>query len=171
MRRVFLILSLILLPLFASAQQFSFGYFSYDQVLHAMPDYIIAEHNLNDLQAKYDAEAKRVEDEFNSKYEEFLDGQKDFAPAILEKRQAELRDLMEKNIAFRENSKKLLDQAKKDAYAPLNDKINAALKNLAKTMGLAFVLNKDNNTVPYVDEALGHDLTAQLETLLKQPAN
>ena len=42
-----------------------------------------------------------IRDRFNSKYEEFLDGQRSYAKSILEKRQAELRELMEKNIAFK----------------------------------------------------------------------
>ncbi len=72
--------------------------------------------------AKYDEETKRVETEFNSKYEEFLDGQRSYAKTILEKRQAELRELMEKNIAFKAEAARLLKQAEDDAYAPLKGK-------------------------------------------------
>ncbi len=47
---------------------------------------------------------KRATDEFNLKYEAFLDGLKDFAPAIRMKRQAELQELMEKNMAFKQEA-------------------------------------------------------------------
>ncbi len=76
-----------------------------------MPGYAIAKHNMDELRAKYDEETKRVETEFNSKYEEFLDGQRSYAKTILEKRQAELRELMEKNIAFKAEAARLLNQA------------------------------------------------------------
>jgi|SRR5574344_1849688 outer membrane protein len=167
MRKLFLILSLILLPLIASAQQFSFGYFSYDEVFRSMPDYAIVQHNMQDLRSKYDAEAKRVEDEFNRKYEDFLDGQKSFAPSILEKRQAELRELMEKNIAFKEDSKKLLSKAEETAYAPLKEKINVALQKIGKEKGLAFILNTDNNVTPYVDAVMGVNITPMLQQEVK----
>jgi len=167
MRKTFLILSLILLPLLASAQQFSFGYFSYDEVLKSMSDYAIVQHNLQDLRSKYDAEAKRSEDEFNAKYEAFLDGQKDFAPSIMEKRQAELRELMEKNIAFKDNAKQLLAQAEKEAYAPLDAKIKSALQTVGKSKGLAFILNTDNNSAPYVDPTMGEDLTAAIKAVVQ----
>ena len=49
-----------------------FGYFSFEQVFHTMPGYAIAKHNMDELRAKYDEETKRVETEFNTKYEEFL---------------------------------------------------------------------------------------------------
>lgn len=78
-----------------------FGYFSFDKVFHTMPGYAIAKHNMDELREKYDAETKRVETEFNAKYEEFLDGQRTYAKTILEKRQAELRELMEKILPSR----------------------------------------------------------------------
>ena len=84
-----------------------------------MPEYAIARTNLQDLRNKYDAETKRVEEEFNRKYEEFLEGQSDFAPTILQKRQTELQELLKKNVAFKAEIAKLLKQAEKEAYAPL----------------------------------------------------
>ena len=81
--------------------QVKFGYFSYDQVLTTMREYKVVMENMNDLKTKYDAETKRVEEEFNKKYEEFLDGQRDFAPTILQKRQSELQELLKRNVAFK----------------------------------------------------------------------
>lgn len=127
MKKNLLFLALALVALSASAQQnqtpaeqpaaivaqpaLRFGYFSFEQVFHTMPGYAIAKHNMDELRAKYDEETKRVETEFNTKYEEFLDGQRSYAKTILEKRQAELRELMEKNIAFKAEAAKLLNQA------------------------------------------------------------
>ena len=88
-----------------------FGYLSCDSVLHSMPEYNAAMKNLKELKAKYDSEMKRVEDEFNNKYELFLEGQSDFAPSIRQKRQAELQELMEKNMAFKEEARRLLEKA------------------------------------------------------------
>ena len=134
-----------------------FGYFSFDKVFHTMPE----------LREKYDAETKRVETEFNAKYEEFLDGQRTYAKTILEKRQAELRELMEKNIAFKAEATRLLQQAENDAYAPLKAKINEEAKKIGKQKGFAFIINTDNNAAPYLNEEMGEDITALLEETLK----
>ena len=134
-----------------------FGYFSFDKVFHTMPGYAIAKHNMDELRDKYDAETKRVETEFNAKYEEFLDGQRTYAKTILEKRQAELRELMEKNIAFKAEATRLLQQAENDAYA----------KKIGKQKGFAFIINTDNNAAPYLNEEMGEDITALLEETLK----
>ena len=54
-----------------------------------MADYATATRSLNDLKAKYDAETKRSADDFNNRYEDFLDVQHKLDPSILRKRQAE----------------------------------------------------------------------------------
>ena len=79
MKKLILILMLFL-PLTAMAQKF--GYMNYDMVLKAMPEYIKAQSQLEILKAKYTAEAERTDQEFNRKYSEFLDGQRDFPKNI-----------------------------------------------------------------------------------------
>lgn len=120
MKKLFLLIVLGVLSLTANAQT-RFGYFSFDNVLKSMPDYVMAQRSIDDLRQKYDAEMKRAEDEFNSKYEEFLDVQKDLVPAILRKRQAELQEMMQKNINFKNESQRLLKQAEADAFAPVKN--------------------------------------------------
>lgn len=132
-----------------------------------MPGYAIAKHNMDELRSKYDEETKRVENEFNSKYEEFLDGQRSYAKTILEKRQAELRELMEKNIAFKAEANRLLKQAEDEAFAPLKAKVNEEARKIGKEKGFAFILNTDNNAAPYLNAEMGEDITAALEEKLK----
>lgn len=183
MKKNLLFLAFALFALSASAQQnpaveaqqattaaqpvLRFGYFSFEQVFHTMPGYAIAKHNMDELRGKYDEETKRVETEFNSKYEEFLDGQRSYAKSILEKRQAELRELMEKNIAFKAEAARLLKKAEKEAYAPLKAKMNAALQQIGKENGFAFILNTDNNATPYLSAEMGVDITEALKEKIK----
>lgn len=183
MKKNLLFLAFALFALSASAQQnpavgaqqattaaqpvLRFGYFSFEQVFHTMPGYAIAKHNMDELRGKYDEETKRVETEFNSKYEEFLDGQRSYAKSIFEKRQAELRELMEKNIAFKAEAARLLKKAEEEAYAPLKAKMNAALQQIGKENGFAFILNTDNNATPYLSAELGVDITEALKEKIK----
>ena len=181
MKKNLLYLAFALVAMTASAQQTTlaeaqqhtvqpalrFGYFSFEQVFHTMPGYAIAKHNMDELRTKYDEETKRVEDEFNTKYEEFLDGQRSYAKSILEKRQAELRELMEKNVAFKAEAARLLQQAENDAYAPLKARVNEEARKIGKEKGFAFILNTDNNAAPYLSAEMGEDITAVLKEKLK----
>lgn len=165
MKKLFLLIVLGVLSLTANAQT-RFGYFSFDNVLKSMPDYVMAQRSIDDLRQKYDAEMKRAEDEFNSKYEEFLDVQKDLVPAILRKRQAELQEMMQKNINFKNESQRLLKQAEADAFAPVKNKLYNALTKVGQAQGYAFILNTDGDAYPYVNPEMGEDATELIKEAL-----
>ena len=165
MKKLFLLIVLGVLSLTANAQT-RFGYFSFDNVLKSMPDYVMAQRSIDDLRQKYDAEMKRAEDEFNSKYEEFLDVQKDLVPAILRKRQAELQEMMQKNINFKNESQRLLKQAEADAFAPVKNKLYIALTKVGQAQGYAFILNTDGDACPYVNPEMGEDATELIKEAL-----
>ena len=106
MKKIILIWVMVLAGLTCQAQTgaMKFGFLSYDEVMKAMPEYATMQKNLAELRAHYEAEQQRVEDDFNRKYEEFLDGQASFPKTILQKRQSELQEMLEKNIAFKKES-------------------------------------------------------------------
>jgi len=144
------------------------GYLSYDSVLTAMPQCAIVEKQLEELATQYEDELKRVEDEFNQKYEAFLDGRKDFPRTILLKRQTELQQLMQRNIEFRENSRRELQQAREEAYAPLRLSLSKAIAIVAKHHKLAVVVNTDANACPFIDPALAIDISQEVEKELSK---
>ena len=166
MEKLFLLLFVLALPLLASAQ-IRFGYFSYDTVLKSMPDYLMAQRNIDDLRQKYDNEMKRSEQEFNAKYEEFLDAQRDLVPSILRKRQTEIQEMMEKNVAFKQEAQRLLKQAEADAFTPVKRKLNEAVAKVGAQLGYAFILNTDGDACPYVNPEMGEDATEAIKSELK----
>ena len=169
MKRIALSLMMTLVfALAANAQGLRFGYFSYDAALKAMPDYALVQKHMADLKAQYEAEAKRVEDDFNTKYEQFLEGQRDFPQTILEKRQSELEELMQKNIAFKQESRRLLAVSEEEAYAPLHQKLAAAVQQVGMQQGLAFIINTGQNVCPFINPELGVDVTEEVKEAVKR---
>jgi len=163
-KNIFLLL-FFLLPLAACAQ-FKFGYLSYGEAIKSMPGYAVAQANISSLREQYDNEIKRAEEEFNGKYESFLEGQAGFAPAILKKRQAELQDLLDKNIAFRKEADRLLKQAEDDMCMPLRARLDEILRKLGQERGYSFILNTDNDALPFVDPAAGEDINADVKAAI-----
>ncbi len=158
---------LTLLPLSASAQ-IKFGYFSYERAFKAMPEYTIVQKQMGDLKAQYEAEAKRVEEEFNNKYERFLEVQHELAPTIRNKRQTELQELMAKNIQFKEDARRQYAEAEQQALQPLKDKLSEVLKAIGTERGYAFILNTDSNACPFIDPLMGEDVSLVVENELKK---
>ena len=171
MKRIIGIVTLLFVFLGTFAQeskQYMFGYLSYETALKSMSDYAVVQQQMADLRAQYQAETKRVEDEFNRKYEDFLDGQRDFPKSILQKRQSELQELMEKNIAFREHSLQELAQAEQEAMAPLRIRLIETLGNIGRERGYAFIVDTDQKALPFINPAMGEDITELVTTKLNE---
>ena len=152
---------LLLATMPALAQsELKFGYLSYNAVMQAMPEYAAMQNSMAELRQKYEAEQKRVEDDFNKKYEEFLDGQKSFPKTILQKRQSELQEMLDKNIAFKKESQRLLKQAEEDAMAPILVRLATTLDTIGKEHGYVFIVNTDEKATLWLNPSLGEDITA-----------
>ena len=177
MKRLFILLvALVSLSVYAqdsarvvNTKVIRFAYLSYDEALKAVTGYELARQSLDNLRAKYEAEQKRAEDEFNLKYEEFLEGQRDFPETILRKRQTELKEMMERNIAFKKDIREQLAIAEAKLFDPLKELLTSALTKIAIENGYAFILNTDQNAVPFIHPALGVDINQQVkQTLIEQ---
>ena len=141
------------------AQQMKIGYFSYNAVLKATPDYLTATANIENLKKQYDAEIQIAQKDFNDKYENFIENINGMASAIREKRQSELQSILERNIAFKQESERLLAKAEEEALTPLRNKLDNAIKSLGNDNNFVVILNTDNNAVPYINPMIGEDVT------------
>ena len=158
MKRLLFILPLLMMCAIGSAQ-IQFGYVSYEQILKEMPEYTKAQQDLTALKAKYEAEAQKGEEEFQRKFVDFLQGQKDFPQAIMQKRQAELQAMMDGGVTFRQKSQELIAQAEKDLMQDAQKRLNRALLEVGVEMGYGYILNTDNNNCPYISPVMGVDVS------------
>ena len=160
---------LLLATMPALAQsELKFGYLSYNAVMQAMPEYAAMQNSMAELRQKYEAEQKRVEDDFNKKYEEFLDGQKSYPKTILQKRQSELQEMLDKNIAFKKESQRLLSQAEEEAMAPIRVRLAEVLDAIGRERGYAFIVNTDEKATLWLNPAMGEDVSAAVKGLLQR---
>ncbi len=153
-----------------SAQEnntFRFGYLSYETAIQSMPEYALVQQKMKALQEQFQAETLRVEDEFNRKYEDFLDGQRDFPRTILQKRQSELQELMEKNIQFKEQGRQELADAEREAMAPLRIRLIELLSTIGRERDYAFIYDTDTKALPFLNISFGEDINQLVQDALK----
>jgi outer membrane protein len=170
MKKAILLVLLALMAAMPTMAQndLKFGYLSYATALQAMPEYAAMQNNMAELRQKYEAEQKRVEDDFNKKYEEFLDGQKSYPKTILQKRQSELQEMLDKNIAFKKESQRLLSQAEEEAMAPIRVRLAEVLDAIGRERGYAFIVNTDEKATLWLNPAMGEDVSAAVKELLQR---
>lgn len=144
-----------------------FGFFSYDKALKAMPEYAATQESIKAMRASYEKEVKRVEDEFNQKYESFLEGQRDFPRTILLKRQNELQDLLQRNVDFKVKARQEMKEAEVALIKPLRQRLDDALIVIAHEYGLAVILNTDSNACPFIEPSLSLNVQQLVEEYLQ----
>ena len=123
-RLAFFIVLVLPMGLLAQVQ---FGYLNYHTIMCEMPEYTQAQQELATLKGKYEAESTRSEEEFQKKFVDFLQGQKDFPQSIMQKRQGELQSLMDNGVQFRLQAQKLIAQAEKDLLGEVEKRLNRAI--------------------------------------------
>ena len=172
MKKVILMAVMVLMGLSGYAQTettgLKFGYLSIDSVLLSMPEYAQLQQDMATMRQQYEAEMKRVEDDFNKKYEEFLDGQKNFPQTILQKRQSELQEMLDKNITFKKEGLQMLKDTEKTQKDVILMMIEMTVKTIGMQRGYAFILNTDTNATPWLNPAMGEDITAAVKEMLNE---
>lgn len=151
--------------LVAHAQQV--GYLSCNAVMQSMPEYTQMLQDMALLRSQYEAEQKRVEEDFNNKYEEFLDGQAAFPKTILQKRQSELQEMLDKNIAFKKESQRLLEAAEKTQMETIRKRLNNVLGQIGSERGFLLIINTDADACPWFNNVIGVDITEDVKERLK----
>ncbi len=131
-------------------------------ILAKMPQYQAIQRNMEALREQYEAEAKKSENDFQKKFEEFIQGHKDFPKTILEKRQNELQTMLETNAAFRIKVQNLLVEAEKSMLADVMTELKEAISVVAKEKGVSIVFDVDGDSVPYIIPGLALDLTSSV---------
>lgn len=165
LKRCFLPL-LSLLPLCATAQA-PFGYLSFSEVVRALPEYSAAQDDLRILQGQYDEEIERSETDLTKKYVDFLEDQNKLPENIRQKRQKELQELMERNIAFKEEVRRTLNEARDSLFYPMQEKVKEAVKALCVDRMYAYAIDIDKESFLFINEAAGAvNITIPVKILL-----
>lgn len=163
MKRIAFLL-LLIAPVSVFAQKFA--YFRSMDVAVVMPEYAKAQTDIQAMQKTYEDEIKRTSDEFNKKFAEFQEEQKNLPQNILERRQKELQDLQEKGMQFQQDAQQQLQEAYTDMMDPIYKKLEDAMKEVGKAGGYTFVFDLNRTDIPYINEAEVKDITNDIKTKL-----
>lgn len=145
-----------------------YGYLSRKAILNAMPEVATAQAQLADLRSKYEAEARYNETSFRRQFSEFLQSQKGLPEAILLKRQADLQSQMERSLAFRKDAEDLLKKAEVDLFAPIEQRVDAAIRVVGTERGYEYMVNTDAAAIPFLNPKLSEDATSFVKAKLSE---
>ncbi len=123
-----------------------------------MPAMIDAQKQLEKLSGTYDANYKKMVEEYQTKLKKYDAESATVTEAVNGERSKEVQDMQKRIVDFRDNAQKELQQKESDIVKPLMDKVRTSIQKVGKAKGYQYVL--DGSTLLLAD---GPNLTADVK--------
>ena len=167
MKKIFIIAAMAIISVAASAQNLKFGYVNYTELVQLMPE-------MDSVRVQIEAQEKETYETLSAMYEEYQTKAQQFqqkeatwTPAI---RDSKMKELQEIEARFQESQQifqQELQQMQQMLQAPVMEKAQNTVIELAKAKGLAFVF--EESSLLYIDPAQGVNLTTEARKALNIP--
>ncbi|MBA4319699.1 MAG: hypothetical protein C0412_14960 [Flavobacterium sp.] len=128
------------------------------EIMTKMPAMLDAEKQLKTLSATYDAEYKKMADEFQAKLKKYDAEAATVTEAVNGERQKEVQDMQKRIQDYGQNAQKELQQKQEDITKPIYEKVRTSIQKVGKAKGFQYVL--DGSTLLLAD---GPNLTADVK--------
>ncbi|WP_296684581.1 OmpH family outer membrane protein [Flavobacterium sp.] len=129
-----------------------------NDIMAKMPAMLDAQKQLEKLSATYDAEYKKMVEEYQGKLKKYEAEAATVTEAINGERSKEVQDMQKRIVDYRDNAQKELQQKESDIVKPLMEKVRASIQKVGKAKGFQYVL--DGSSLLLAD---GPNLTADVK--------
>ncbi|WPR72741.1 OmpH family outer membrane protein [Flavobacterium sp. NG2] len=128
------------------------------EIMSKMPAMLDAQKQLEKLSGTYDADYKKMVEEYQSKLKKYEAESATVTDAVNGERSKEVQDMQKRIVDFRDNAQKELQQKESDIVKPLMEKVRASIQKVGKAKGFQYIL--DGSTLLLAD---GPNLTADVK--------
>ncbi len=147
-----------------SLQAQTFGRVNFSELVALMPEMDQAREVIAASQKEAEETYSAMLEEFQSKYSQYQQKQATWTAAIKESKERELSDMQNRIQEFQANISQELQQQQNQLQAPIYEKANKAVQELAKAKGLTALF--DSTQALYFDESKVIDLTPEARKAL-----
>ncbi|MGO4820432.1 MULTISPECIES: OmpH family outer membrane protein [unclassified Flavobacterium] len=128
------------------------------EIMAKMPAMLDAQKQLEKLSSTYDADYKKMVEEYQAKLKKYEAESATVTDAVNGDRSKEVQDMQKRIVDFRDNAQKELQQKESDIVKPLMEKVRNSIQKVGKAKGFQYVL--DGSTLLLAD---GTNLTADVK--------
>jgi outer membrane protein len=128
------------------------------EIMTKMPAMLDAQNQLEKLSTTYDADYKKMIEEYQAKLKKYEAESATVTDAINTERSKEVQDMQKRISDFRDNAQKELQQKESDIVKPLMEKVRASIQKVGKAKGFQYIL--DGSTLLLAD---GPNITADVK--------
>ncbi|GJM29339.1 MAG: hypothetical protein DHS20C17_19740 [Cyclobacteriaceae bacterium] len=161
---IFLSLALMVMGVLSTqAQTLKIGYTNTDYILSKLPEAKQIESDLKTHRDQLGAQLRSKQEEFERKYQSFVDGQATMTDVVRTDVQTELQALQDSIQKFASEAEKSMQNKQIQLLAPVYEKIDGGIKEVAQEQGFSHVFahgvllfaTKDNDISDLVLAKLG----------------
>ena len=132
--------ALMVLGTFAvQGQGLKIGYTNTDYILSKLPEAKQIESELKTHREQLGAQLQSKQQEFERKYQSFIDGQATMTDVVKNDVQSELQELQASIQKFASEAEKSMQNKQIQLFAPVYEKIDGGIKEVAKEKGFSHV--------------------------------
>jgi len=164
MKKIFVIAIASLMAFSAGAQKI--GRVNFNELVMLMPEMDAARETIAASQKEAEETYAAMVEEYQGKVTQYQQKNASWTAAIKESKEKELMDIQNRIQEFQQNISQELQQQQSQLVAPINEKANNAVKEIAKAKGIDVLM--DSTQAIYFSDAVV-DLTAEARKALGIP--
>ena len=167
MKKLFLIAAMAVMSVAAMAQNGKFAYVDFNEVIMLMPEMDEARATLEENQKTTEEILMAMYEEYQTKMQQYEQKQATWTPAIRESKEREIMEIQSRLEQTQQSLQQEIQQLQQSLQAPIYEKAQKAVNDLAKAKGIAAVFEK--SSLLYVDADQLVDLTPETRVALNIP--
>ncbi len=144
----------LMLMLAISVQAQKFGYLNSAAIMSEVPEVKQAESNLKAYQEQLSKQGQQKVEALQAKYQELARKEKqgEIAPKALQEQAEKLKIEEEELAKLEQEMQNQMAQKREVLLQPILDKINTAIKDIAKEQGFSYIFDSSAGMLLYADE-------------------
>ena len=167
MKKIILIAVMAVMSVAASAQNLKFGYVNFNEIVMLMPEMDAARATLEENQKTNEEILMSMYQEYQTKMQDYQAKAATWTVAIRESKEKELMDIESRLQQTQQSLQQEMQQLQNSLQAPIYEKAQTTVQEIAKAQGLAFVF--EESSLLYIDPAQGVNLTTEARKALNIP--
>lgn len=167
MKRIILIAAMAVMSVAASAQNFKWAYVDFSEIIMLMPEMDSARATMEENQKTNEEILMAMYEEYQTKTQQYQQKAETWTPAIRESKEKEIMEIQARLEQTQQSLQQELQQLQQSLQAPIYEKAQNIVNDLAKAQGIAVVFEKAS--LLYLDPAQGKDLTPEARKALNIP--
>ena len=168
MKRIVLFAAMAFVAVTGFAQP-KFAHVNFTELVQLMPEADKARETMTASQKEASDTFQSMYEEYQTKVTQYQQKSASWTPAIKESKEKELAGIQQRLEEFNQTIQQELQQQQQQLMAPIYQKVNEVVQDLAKKGGYIYVF--DMQSVLYLDPAQSFDLTPDARKALNIPAD